>query len=279
MEIKPTSVGSVHHKGRDAQNGGAMGSRTVIAILVATFLVSTCSASPSKSVSLVGAGELCDLYYAISLTDGRCNGNEKIPVPCDGWCAAYIQCKDGVPETKGTDCTWLNNYFDPNKKKCTFNMWRNCDWYKSLTMPPTTTSTTEAVTTASTEEPTTPTTAAPTTITTEEPTTATTEVPTTASTQEPSTASTEEPTSASTEEPTTVATEAPATLPTDAPTTTSTEEPSTAPTEEPTTASTEEPTTTPTEEPTSASTEAPATEPTDAPTTTSTEELKLAQTF
>ncbi|KAE8752180.1 hypothetical protein FOCC_FOCC000973 [Frankliniella occidentalis] len=115
-----------------------MGSRTVIAILVATFLVSTCSASPSKSVSLVGAGELCDLYYAISLTDGRCNGNEKIPVPCDGWCAAYIQCKDGVPETKGTDCTWLNNYFDPNKKKCTFNMWRNCDWYKSLTMPPTT---------------------------------------------------------------------------------------------------------------------------------------------
>ncbi|KAK3907995.1 Zinc metalloproteinase nas-19 [Frankliniella fusca] len=112
-----------------------MGSRAAVGFLVACCLVGASSASPSKSVNL-GAGEFCDLYYSVSLKDGKCDGNEKIAVPCDGWCASYVQCNNGVPETKGKDCSWFKNFFDPSKKECTFDLWRNCNWYKSLTVPP-----------------------------------------------------------------------------------------------------------------------------------------------
>ena len=99
-----------------------------------------------------------------------------------------------------------------------FNLSHVCDG----TVPPTTTTTTEAPTTTTTEAPTTTTTEAPTTTTTEAPTTTTTEAPTTTTTEAPTTTTTEAPTTTTTEAPTTTTTEAPTTTTTEAPTTTTT---------------------------------------------------------
>jgi LPXTG-motif cell wall-anchored protein len=102
-----------------------------------------------------------------------------------------------------------------------FNLSHVCEG----TVPPTTTTTTQASTTTTTQA-TTTTTAAPTTTTTEA-TTTTTAAPTTTTTVAPTTTTTEAPTTTTTEAPTTTTTVAPTTTTTEAPTTTTTEAPTT----------------------------------------------------
>jgi LPXTG-motif cell wall-anchored protein len=120
-----------------------------------------------------------------------------------------------------------------------FNLSHVCDG----TVPPTTTTTTQASTTTTTAAPTTTTTAAPTTTTTEAPTTTTTAAPTTTTTEAPTTTTTAAPTTTTTEAPTTTTTAGPTTTTTAGPTTTTTEAPTTTASVEPT--STEAPPTTP----------------------------------
>jgi LPXTG-motif cell wall-anchored protein len=104
-----------------------------------------------------------------------------------------------------------------------FNLSHVCDG----TVPPTTTTTTQASTTTTTAAPTTTTTAAPTTTTTEAPTTTTTAAPTTTTTEAPTTTTTAAPTTTTTAGPTTTTTEAPTTTASVEPT--STEAPPTTP--------------------------------------------------
>jgi LPXTG-motif cell wall-anchored protein len=125
-----------------------------------------------------------------------------------------------------------------------FNLSHVCDG----TVPPTTTTTTQASTT---------TTAAPTTTTTAPPTTTTTAAPTTTTTAAPTTTTTAAPTTTTTAAPTTTTTAAPTTTTTAGPTTTTTAAPTTTTTAGPTTTTTAAPTTTASVEPTS--TEAPTT--------------------
>lgn len=66
----------------------------------------------------------------------RCNGDEKVAVPCEGWCHMYIQCTAGVPATKGTKCKNIfKSFFDYEKKECAFkfDVFTYCNWWTHIT--------------------------------------------------------------------------------------------------------------------------------------------------
>ncbi|XP_034230398.1 uncharacterized protein LOC117639088 isoform X3 [Thrips palmi] len=104
----------------------------VVPILI--FVVAAATALPTK---LTADPPICDLFYSYSLQNGRCNGDEKLPVPCEGWCHMYIQCTNGVPASKGTKCGGLFHVevFDYETRECKFKEFlisKYCDWWKTI---------------------------------------------------------------------------------------------------------------------------------------------------
>ncbi|KAK3909156.1 Levansucrase, partial [Frankliniella fusca] len=88
--------------------------------------------------------------------DCRPGETYRLPIPCEGKCAFYIQCENGVPtETRCGKFFFTQKQFDASKLECVKST--DCDWWKKLSTTTTTSTAAPTTTTGAPAPDTTPT--------------------------------------------------------------------------------------------------------------------------